>query len=337
MGIVVAGSFNQIGGTASGAANRIAFNTGAGVLVAGLRNSIRGNAVWGNNDLGIDLYDGALGVTPNDPQDADAGANNLQNFPVITGVNPGVGSVTITGTLNSTPNATFAIDFYRSAAADPSGYGQGEVYLGSRTVTTSATGDAGFSIFFPIAGNIAGQYFTATASRLYGGAVYETSEFSQAVPTGQFGARFNFQPALSPVPAGYIRDTGAVYGTRNGYSYGWNGDNTANTRDRNAPNSPDQRYDTLIHLQKDGGNFSWELAVPNGVYHVRLVAGDPSFFDSVYKINVEGVLAVDATPNAGALWFERTVDVTVNDGRLTISNAPGSVNNKVCFVEITGS
>lgn len=29
--------------------------------------------------------------------------------------------------------------------------------------------------------------------------------------------------------------------------------------------------------------------------------------------------------------------VTVNDGRLTISNAPGSVNNKLCFVEITGS
>ena len=65
------------------------------------------------------------------------------------------------------------------------------------------------------------------------------------------------------------------------------------------------------------------------------MVSDPSFFDSVYKIAVEGVLAVIATPSPAAPWAKGTVDVTVNDGRLTISNAPGAVNNKICFVEIS--
>ena len=40
----------------------------------------------------------------------------------------------------------------------------------------------------------------------------------------------------------------------------------------------------------------WELAVPNGTYRVRVVAGDPTHIDSVYRTNVEGVLAINATP-----------------------------------------
>src|SRR5687768_17539168 len=65
-------------------------------------------------------------------------------------------------------------------------------------------------------------------------------------------AKVNFQPAGAAVPAGYVADVGLVYGDRgNGLSYGWDATNTAATRDRNAANSPDQRYDTLTHTQKD--------------------------------------------------------------------------------------
>src|SRR5688500_9623666 len=66
-----------------------------------------------------------------------------------------------------------------------------------------------------------------------------------------FSANVNFQPAGAAVPAGYVADVGLPFGSRgNGLSYGWNADNSAHTRDRNAGNSPDQRYDTLTHLQK---------------------------------------------------------------------------------------
>jgi N-acetylneuraminic acid mutarotase len=144
----------------------------------------------------------------------------------------------------------------------------------------------------------------------------------------------NFGPLGSETPAGMVGDSGSVFADRgNGYSYGWNADNSASTRERNSALSLDQRYDTLIHLQK-GGEFSWEMSLENGDYKVRVVAGDAGYTDSVYKINVEGVLTVDGTPTSSNRWVEGTQVVTVTDGKLTISNAAGSFNNRICFVEI---
>ena len=71
---------NTLGGLQPGGANKIAFNGGPGVVVTfGTRCAIRGNSIFGNNGLGIDLD--ASGVSPNDLNDSDIGANNLQNFP----------------------------------------------------------------------------------------------------------------------------------------------------------------------------------------------------------------------------------------------------------------
>jgi hypothetical protein len=139
------------------------------------------------------------------------------------------------------------------------------------------------------------------------------------------------------VPTGYLADTGPVYGNRgNGQTYGWSADNSAQTRDRNAANSPDQRYDALTHLQKPANpNGVWEIAVPNGTYRVRVVSGDALYFDSVFRISVEGTLTVNGTPTSAIRWIEGTSTVTVTDGRLTLQNAAGSSNNKICFVEIT--
>lgn len=153
--------------------------------------------------------------------------------------------------------------------------------------------------------------------------------------TPAFSATVNFGPASARVPTGYVVDTGAAYGPRGGNLwYGWNTDNRANARDRNAADSPDQRYDTLNHLQKPGGATRWELGVPNGRYLVHVVAGDASAVDSTYRLMVEGQLAVSGTPTAAQRWFEGTVVVTVSDGRLTITNGAGSVNNKINYVDV---
>jgi hypothetical protein len=154
--------------------------------------------------------------------------------------------------------------------------------------------------------------------------------------TAGFSVKVNFQLASASVPTGYLMDGGAVFGDRgNGYSYGWNADNSTTARDRNAANSPDQRYDTLLHLQKpENPDAVWEIAVPNGTYRVHAVSGDPGFTDSVFKLNVEGVLAVNGTPTTAQLWHEGTVTVTVSDGRLSVGNGSGAANNKVCFIEI---
>ena len=71
-------------------------------------------------------------------------------------------------------------------------------------------------------------------------------------------------------------------------------------RDRNSSLSPDQRFDTVTHTQLYGAR-TWELSVPNGSYRVRVVAGDPSNTNSVYRFNVENVLAVSGTPSGSCL------------------------------------
>ena len=132
--------------------------------------------------LGIDL--GVDGVTPNDLAascaDGFPDCDTTQNFPVL-----GAGSswqpngrVTLAGTLPSRPHATFAIDFYASHAPNAAGFVEGEVYLGSQSVTTDATGNATFSFIAPTKNPLRDDshsaIFTATATNASGA----TSEFS---------------------------------------------------------------------------------------------------------------------------------------------------------------
>jgi hypothetical protein len=169
------GNNNTIGGTASGASNRIAYN-GTGIAVEfGTGNSILTNSIDSNGGLGIDLLP-LIGVTPNDPGDGDSGSNNLQNFPVLTSAVVGGSVATIVGSLNSTPNTGFRLEYFASATADPSGYGEGQQFLGSSNVSTDSSGNISFSVTFPIPVTL-GWAVTATATDSGG----NTSEFSQSI------------------------------------------------------------------------------------------------------------------------------------------------------------
>jgi hypothetical protein len=187
-GVVVAGMSNLIGATAPGAGNVIAFNIGPpvgapqgghgqGVIVVGgvTGNTIRGNSIYSNSGLGIDLNDN--GVTPNDACDTDFGSNNLQNFPVLTSAVVAGASTRVLGTLNSTASTTYQLDFYSSAACDPSGYGEGQTYLGSAPVTTNASCNGSFDVTLPVAA-APQSLLTATVTDPGG----STSEFSACIP-----------------------------------------------------------------------------------------------------------------------------------------------------------
>lgn len=164
-----------IGGTVS-ESNLIAFNVLAGISVdSGTGTSIGVNSIHDNGELGIDLNaeEGAPdGVTANDPGDADDGANGLQNYPIITDV---AGLPTrIAGTLNSLPSSEFLIRFYSNTTSDPTGFGEGERFLGEITVTTDAQGDVAFDETLTNSEGIDGCV-TATAEHV---ATSNTSEFS---------------------------------------------------------------------------------------------------------------------------------------------------------------
>jgi hypothetical protein len=171
------GSSNLVGGTATGAGNRIAFNkSGVEIRGTGTGNAVLSNSIFSNSPgLGIDLYTGFVpnGVTPNDACDGDTGPNNFQNFPVISSVVSDNSTMTITGTLNSTASTVFRIEFFASPDCDPSGNGEGKTFVGSTLVTTDTTCNATISFNAPV-GDLGGQFITATATDPQN----NTSEFS---------------------------------------------------------------------------------------------------------------------------------------------------------------
>ena len=173
-------SNNVIGGVPqSEKGNTIAF--AQTLLYAGVRvrdgclhNLIRGNSIFSNNGLGIDL--GVNGPSLNDLGDGDSGANDLQNFPLIIAAS-GRYITTVQGTLNSVANKTYTVDFYASGTNDVSGYGEGGLWLGVADVTSSSSGNANFTAKFTNTIPV-GRFITATATD----PANNTSEFSWAVP-----------------------------------------------------------------------------------------------------------------------------------------------------------
>ncbi len=179
MGLILfSGTSNNIIGLkpdGSGSGNQIAFNYNDGVRISDPNTAgiaIRGNSIFGNGGLGIDLLNGA---------------NDLQNYPVITNAIGYAASTVVSGTLASLANSTFLIDVYRNAANNP---GAGQVYVGTVSATTDGSGNATFALINNT-GNYAGQYFTATATSAGG----NTSEFSADLlatnaPSAQFSGPY---------------------------------------------------------------------------------------------------------------------------------------------------
>jgi hypothetical protein len=162
--------------------NTIAFNGRPGVHVrptAGTGNSILGNSIYGNGGLGIEIDLTGTGIPLLNDSESHVGPNNLQDYPVLTSATSSSTDTAVTGTFSEAaePNTTLTLDFYANPIADPSGYGQGQTYLGSTTVTTDGNGNATFSADFAV-GNLGGQWITATATDPGG----NTSEFSADVP-----------------------------------------------------------------------------------------------------------------------------------------------------------
>jgi uncharacterized repeat protein (TIGR01451 family)/CSLREA domain-containing protein len=172
-------SNNFVGGVNTGEGNTIAFNKNNGISIGSscTGNAIEGNSIFSNDDLGIDLV--PTGVTANDAGDADTGANGLQNFPILTSASTNSGGgVNIQGSLNSTANATFRIEFFYNASCDASGNGEGKTFIGFANVTTSSLNNVSFNLNFSTAvpgGSAITATATATASPT------NTSEFSPCV------------------------------------------------------------------------------------------------------------------------------------------------------------
>jgi hypothetical protein len=131
--------------------NVIANNAGQGVTVDGTAatgNRIHANSTVNNGALGIDLTNGG---------------NNVQPSPAVSSATLNVTDLTVGGSVHGAVNTAFTLDFFANHQCDPSGFGEGETYLGSTEATTDGSGNATFSATVP-ADVSTGDVVTATAT-----------------------------------------------------------------------------------------------------------------------------------------------------------------------------
>ncbi|CAA9268118.1 MAG: hypothetical protein AVDCRST_MAG42-3099 [uncultured Chthoniobacterales bacterium] len=185
--------------------NVIASNTQNGISVTGNSASvfISRNTIYGNGLLGIDLAND--GITFNDDDDADGGPNARQNYPVLETATRSGGDITLTGRFTGGPNARFYVEFFGNTA-DAADAREGDVFLGSTTLSTGAGGVVRFDLEVP--NRSAVRYVTATATNISGG----TSEFAEPVqlfPAGKvqnLSTRLRVETGEQVLIGGFIVD-----------------------------------------------------------------------------------------------------------------------------------
>jgi CSLREA domain-containing protein len=298
---------NTIGGMVAGAGNTIAFNLADGVSLAttgGTGNAILANSIHSNgttaSDLGIDLRDD--GITANDPGDGDSGPNNLQNFPVITSASHSLGSTTITGTINTTPNTAIRVELFANSACDAGGYGEGQTYLTTLVMMTDGSGNAPINapgLTAPI-----GQFITATATD----STNNTSEFSQCVQVvagGGGGGPVNQPPTVnSPTPGTTFTATEGVLFTFTAAASDGDGPApiTFSLVDTAGQEVPPPHGATF---NSSSGSFSWTPdSSQGGPWHLTLRAtdGGGAFADRPFSITVVNTTVdtdFDGIPDSG--------------------------------------
>jgi len=180
--------------------SRIAFNGESGVSLPNKSaeikdttgNAIIDNQIYSNRILGIDIGNDGL-PDINDDRDLDTGPNDKQNYPVLLSTSSLAGgfitegklgaavTFTINGTLNSTPNGTFILQFYFGSNCSGSGHQfTGAIPIAIQPtiqVATDGNGNAPFSFTFDFPAQFSSGFVNAVATDSTG----NTSEFSQCI------------------------------------------------------------------------------------------------------------------------------------------------------------
>jgi len=307
--------------------NVISHNGGPGVAIFGGFTPatpvvIRSNRMYINEGPSIDLgYDGA---TYNDydpdnlPPDQDAGPNGFQNYPDLAAATGTFTSVTVAGVLHSTPETTFAVEFY--AAGQDFGYAYAERLLGTVELTTDADGTAAFTLTLavPVAD---GEWVSAIATGTEG-----TSEVAPAV-------KIQFDYDTDGVGSA-VEDAGPNGGDGNS-------DGTPDSQQVNVaslPNAVDARYLTLAAPADTGlagttsgsppadlpagvnlpfGTLDFAVAglAPGAATEVTIYLPAGVVVDAYYKFGPE---AGNATPHWYAFTFDGTTGAELLGDRIVL-------------------
>src|SRR5437773_5930490 len=174
-----------IGGTSPGAANVIAHNRGHGVVHGYFSGgTISGNSIYGNAGQGIFFESRCFAVGPC--------GTYPDHVPAITSVERVGDNIVVRGLNNPNPGRfspwNAALEFFANRTIDPSGYGEGEIFLGAREMY-----DITFEETFPAPA--VGCIVTATGLTAM---LADTSSFSRGVMIGRAPGVITVNSAADP-------------------------------------------------------------------------------------------------------------------------------------------
>lgn len=133
---------------------------------------------------------------------------------------------------------------------------------------------------------------------------------------------FNFCGKGANLAKGETPDRGGKFDEKRGY--GWLGDLSGNNRKRNALKGPRDSF--IFTRQRD----SWECAVKNGRYRVTICVGDSSHEQLNQWVKIEGTVVINEVTTADGQFAEKSVEVDVKDGRLTVAIGSRQPSSNTC-------
>ena len=136
-------------------------------------------------------------------------------------------------------------------------------------------------------------------------------------PIPEFPFFVNFQPASSTVPPNFTKDDGDVFNSSRGY--GW--DALVNGKERNT--NVEQTIDTFVKTPNKTP-VTWNCTLPNGMYYISMVMGDPKKESGPHSLIVEGMqLATEIQANEGQYFTIVEYPVEIQDNTLSITLGGG--------------
>tara|TARA_R110002096_G_scaffold4501_42_gene21348 strand:- start:12727 stop:15405 length:2679 start_codon:yes stop_codon:yes gene_type:complete len=147
----------------------------------------------------------------------------------------------------------------------------------------------------------------------------ESDGIAEVVNDARF---FDFGGVETSKPGSPIQEHGAVFDESRGF--GWKRDLRKNRRVRNAIDGPS---DSFLFTR---GRDTWELAIANGTYQVTLCIGDSGHEQLHQAAAIEGVELWSGETTQSGQFAEKTVEVQVSDGRLTLEIGSGKANSNTC-------
>jgi|GEM_PF-1794160 len=339
------------------ALNRIYNNTGSGIVMStntvggpainAQANTFTQNAIYNNTGLGIDLnYNGYVGptaVTLNDNTDADAGGNNLQNFPQIDSAKRVGTNLSIWG--KGPAGAT--IEFFtcdggiNKFPAYSLNYGEGKVYLATGVEGSAADLLAGTGTIADVDGN-AGTGATAsmfkfsfTLSGAQAAAISSIDSLTSTATVGGSTSEFGPQAIKFTILSCDLKDISGIYAD-NQTLLSWNAvcDNKFNLFE--VQYSSDAVHFTALGKvyadvnDNNPKNYSFTHGNPaasSNYYRLKLVDKDGNYkYSNVILIRLKTVAGISISPNPASDNLYININSTRNDvAQVRIINAGGNL------------